>query len=245
VAAHYPAMLDLAAKHKFYRMAAEWIRCEGDVQRTQGFYNSWLGEAFKIQTRKVEPNAVRDKRDAAPAPRVIPSWARLLIATADVQGNDPSTGYFYYVIRAWGLRVPQPVDRLRHRQHVRRAEARMPVRQLPIEGGGMAQPMTLLIDSGNRADEVYQFALTDPERIKPTKGSNTRLSWPVQKTLQKRSGVILWNIDTEKTKDLLNRLMCDPDPKQWQVHNAINDDYCQQLTSETKASTRRRSARSG
>jgi phage terminase large subunit GpA-like protein len=102
VAAHYPAMLDLAAKHKFYRMAAEWIRCEGDVQRTQGFYNSWLGEAFKIQTRKIEPNAVRQKRDGAPPPRVIPALARLLIATADVQGNDPSTGYFYYVIRAWG-----------------------------------------------------------------------------------------------------------------------------------------------
>jgi hypothetical protein len=59
VAAHYPAMLDLAAKHKFYRMAAEWIRCDGDIQRTQGFYNSWLGEAFKIQTRKIEPNTVR------------------------------------------------------------------------------------------------------------------------------------------------------------------------------------------
>jgi hypothetical protein len=52
--------------------------------------------------------------------------------------------------------------------------------------------------------------------------------------LQKRSGVILWLIDTEQTKDLLNRLIHDPDPKQWEVHNAIADDYCQQLSSEEK-----------
>jgi phage terminase large subunit GpA-like protein len=235
VAAHYPAMLDLAAKHKFYRMVAEWIRCEGDIQRTQGFYNSWLAEAFKIQTRKIEPNAIRDKRDGAPEPRVIPKWARLLIATADVQGNDPSTGYFYYVIRAWGYEYRSQLIDYGIVNTFDELKQECLTRQLPIEGGGMASATTLLIDSGNRADEVYQFALTDPERIKPTKGSSTRLSWPVQKTLQRRSGVILWNIDTEKTKDLLNRLMNDPDPKQWQVHNAINDDYCQQLTAETKS----------
>jgi phage terminase large subunit GpA-like protein len=109
----------------------------------------------------------------------------------------------------------------------------------------MAQPMTLLIDSGNRADEVYQFALSDPERIKPTKGSNTRLSWPVQKTLQKRSGVILWNIDTEKTKDLLNRLMSDPDPSSGRFTTRSTTTTASNSRARRRRSTRSPSVRCG
>lgn len=238
VAMFYPAQYSLAAKHKFFRMAAEFIKCGGDAQRTQGFYNSWLAEPFKIHTRKLEPNKVREKAATAPPPKIVPNWARLLIATADVQGNDPSTGYFYYVIRAWGYEyrsqlIDYGIVNTFEELHAVCLEEKFPLGD--AEKGRRVSPQLLLIDSGNRADEVYQFALTDTLRIKPTKGSSTRLSWPVQKTPQRQSGVILWNIDTEKTKDLLNRLMSDTDPLQWQVHNQINDDYCQQLTSEVKA----------
>jgi phage terminase large subunit GpA-like protein len=81
---------------------------------------------------------------------------------------------------------------------------------------------------------VYQLALSDPARIKPTKGASHPLQWPVAYSPQKASGVILWNIDTQQTKDLLYRLITDPDPKMWQVHSQINADYCQQVSAEEK-----------
>jgi phage terminase large subunit GpA-like protein len=98
----YPAWLSLAPKHRFYKIAAEWILCAGNERRTQGFRNSWQGQPFKIVTQKTVPDAIRSKKAGAPAPMQVPDWTRLLCATADVQGNDPATGYFYYLIRAWG-----------------------------------------------------------------------------------------------------------------------------------------------
>jgi hypothetical protein len=165
---------------------------------------------------------------------LVPSWTQRLFITVDVQGNDPSTGYFYYVIRAWGWGYR---SRLIDYGIVNTFEELWKVafeRSIPFEGGGVVWPQTMLIDSGNRANEVYQYALRDTGRIKPTKGSAAKLDWSVEKKLQKASGIILWLIDTEQTKDLLNRLICDPDPAQWEVHEAINDDYCQQLTAENK-----------
>jgi phage terminase large subunit GpA-like protein len=234
VAMHLPAEYSLAAKHKFYRMVAEWFLCEGDPQRTQGFYNSWRGEPFKLQIKATPPGAIRDKANGAPPPLIVPGWARLLVATADLQGNDPSTGYFYYVVRAWSYEYRSQLIDYGIVSTFEELKAKTIDRLLPWEGGSPVSPKMLLIDSGNRANEVYQFALSDPSRIKPTKGASERLSWPVHKSLQRQSGVVLWNIDTEQTKDLLNRLIHSPDPMQWRVHSQINDDYCQQLSAETK-----------
>lgn len=240
VAMYYPATLSLAPKHRYSKMAAEWIRCDGNPQRTQGFRNSWLGEPFKILTQKSEPDVIRRKKDTAPAPMIVPAWTRLLSVTADVQGNDPATGYFYYTIRAWGYSYRSQLIDYGIVNTFDELWSRSFERPIPFETGGTVVPQTMLIDSGNRSNEVYQFVLRDPSRIKPTKGANQRLSWPVEKKRQAASGVILWLIDTEQTKDLLNRLIYDPDPLQWQVHSQINDDYCHQVASEHKVVNRKR-----
>ncbi len=225
--------MSLAPKHRFYKIAAEWILCAGNERRTQGFRNSWQGQPFKIVTQKTVPDAIRSKKAGAPAPMVVPDWTRLLCCTVDVQGNDPATGYFYYLIRAWGFGYRSRLIDYGIINTFEELHDRAFDRPIPFEPGGLVVPQLMLIDSGNRKNEVYQFALRD-QRIKPTKGASSRLDWPVHQRLQKRSGVILWLIDTEQTKDLLNRLIHDPDPKQWEVHNAIADDYCQQLSSEEK-----------
>jgi phage terminase large subunit GpA-like protein len=234
VAIQYPAQYSLAAKHKWYRMAAEWIRCEGDPQRTQGFRNSWLAEPYKIEVIKPQASVIETKRDGAPPPMVIPSWARLLIATADMQGYDPSTRYFYYVIRAWGYEYRSQLIDYGIINTSEELILRCLNRPIPCEAGGQAVPQMLLIDSGDHPDVVYQLSLSDTARIKPTKGANRTLQWPVEKSPQKKSGVVLWWIDTEQTKDLLSRLITDPDPATWRVHSQINADYCQQLTAEEK-----------
>ena len=45
---------------------------------------------------------------------------------------------------------------------------------------------------------------------------------------------MLWEIDTTQTKDLLHRLIHDPEQTKWLPHSAVNDDYCRQMASEHK-----------
>lgn len=234
VSMHYPAQLSLAPKHKYYKIAAEHVRCAGNDKKTQGFRNSWLGEAFKIVTIKTQADHIRQKKLSAPEPMIVPAWAQLLCITVDVQGNDPTTGYFYYVVRAWGFDYRSQLIDYGIVNTFEEMYDRAFTRTIPHESGGAWVPQLMLIDSGNRKDEVYQFVLRDPARIKPTKGASGRQEWPVSKRPQKNSGVVLWLIDTEQSKDALNRLIHDPDPATWCVHNKIGDDYCQQLASEEK-----------
>jgi hypothetical protein len=94
--------------------------------------------------------------------------------------------------------------------------------------------MGLWTDSGGpRWSEIYQLAQSD-QRIHPTKGSNQKRTWMVDERPQKRHGVVLWEIDTEQSKDLLHRLIHDPDRTKWLPHNAINEDYAKQMCSESK-----------
>jgi phage terminase large subunit GpA-like protein len=221
---------------RFAEMAAEFIRAEGDVAATMAFRNSRLAEPFEVQISKPEASLIREKATNGPPPKIIPSWARWLIASADTQKD-----HFYFVVRAWGYEyrsqlidfgIVSTFDELRYRT---------------IEGifsmadGRHAHPSMLLIDSGggrnadtgaSRTNEVYQFALSDPARIKPIKGASGSLNFLVDKSLQKAHGLVLWNIDTFQCKNLLNRLIRDPDQSRWQVHNGVNEDYCQQMASE-------------
>jgi lambda family phage portal protein len=66
--------------------------------------------------------------------------------------------------------------------------------------------------------EVYQLAQSDP-RIHPTKGAAHKRTWMVDERPQKKHGVVLWEIDTEQSKDLLHRLIHDPDRTKWLPHN--------------------------
>jgi phage terminase large subunit GpA-like protein len=71
-----------------------------------------------------------------------------------------------------------------------------------IEGGGVATPSVMLIDSGgDRTNEVYEFSRRDP-RILPTKGmsrSGVKLFYDTEP----KPGVRLWMVDTNHFKGAL------------------------------------------
>jgi phage terminase large subunit GpA-like protein len=216
------------------QLAAEWIECQGNPQDLCDFINQRLAEPFEEQRAKTEPNFIAAKAMGAPQPMLIPKWAKALIATADTQGTDEKDGYFWYVIRAWGYDYrSQLVDFGVCSSKAELAE-RCLKRAIPIETGGQASAMTLVIDVGGpRWSEIYQMAQID-NRIHPAKGSSTRRTWMVDERPQKKHGVILWEIDTEQSKDLLHRLIHDPDQTKWLPHNQVNDDYCRQMCAEAK-----------
>jgi hypothetical protein len=160
----------------------------------------------------------------------------VLIATADTQGTDESTGYFWYVVRAWGYDYRSQLVDFGVAASKAELIQRTLGRSFPIEGTAAVQRRRsgLWPDSGGpRWSEVYQIAQSDP-RIHPTKGSAHKRTWMVDERPQKKHGVVLWEIDTEQSKDLLHRLIHDPDRTLWLPHNEINDDYCRQMCSESK-----------
>jgi hypothetical protein len=108
---------------------------------------------------------------------------------------------------------------------------------LPIDGGNLMVPHVLVIDSGYRTDEVYEFAKID-SRIVPIKGANQQLRTPIQLSKAgKDFGVSMRYIDTGYYKDRLSTLRADPE--RWLVHRDITEEYCQHLASEHKIHVRK------
>jgi phage terminase large subunit GpA-like protein len=231
----------------FSTLAAEWVMAEGDLGATMDFRNSREAMPFEIQVAKTRPSHVRDKvqeadahgnyrpRPGAPEPLVVPKWAVLLLATADTQGNDSKDGWFPWVIRAWGYGLRSQLVHFGIVSTFEELQAECLDRQFPIEGGGRCQPQMLLIDAGgNRWSEVMQFCGSDRVRIHPTKGNAKPLASAVHRSHLKNQGLVLWLFDPDKPKDLLNRLIHDPDPAKWMPNTAINDAYCNELAAEHK-----------
>lgn len=218
----------------FSQLAEEWLNAQDDVQALCDFINQRLAQPFEEQREKTEPSIFIEKAKGSGPPRLVPKWATLLVASADTQGENEAKGYFWYTIRAWthGYRS-QLVDY--GIAQTKEDLVRLTVNaQIPFEGGGTVSPQLLLVDSGGpRWSEVYQMAQADG-RIKPTKGANARQMWMVSERVQKAHGVVLWLIDTEQAKDQLHRLIHDPDKTKWLPHNAIDDQYADQLASMAK-----------
>jgi phage terminase large subunit GpA-like protein len=219
----------------FGQLASEWIEAQGDVQALADFINQRLAEPFEEQRSKTEPNFIAEKAKGGGPPLIVPQWAKVIVATADTQGTDEQSGYFWYTIRAWGYDYRSQL--LDYGVCSSKAELsdRVFTRTIPIEGSqGRVAPVGLWIDSGGpRWNEIYQWALSD-NRIHPTKGSAHKRTWVVDEKPQKRHNVVLWEIDTEQSKDLLHRLIHDPDRGKWLPHDQVNDDYCRQMCAESK-----------
>jgi phage terminase large subunit GpA-like protein len=249
----------------FADAVAEFIRCEHDPAKTMNFRNSWLAEPFELQVAKTAPSFIREKSFNAPPPGIVPAWARALVASADTQGTTARDGWFPYVVRAWGYEFRSQLIEHGIANSFEELRQRCLNKVFPLENGqnlvqnaqnasvsggagatggqigpnGIA-PQVLFIDSGGpRWSEVYQFAQSDRLRIRPTKGSSTTLATLLGKSHQKNHDIVLFNIDTEKAKDLLYRLIHDPDLGKWAVNSGIDEDYISQMASEHKVLERK------
>ncbi|MBL8880728.1 MAG: phage terminase large subunit family protein [Phycisphaerales bacterium] len=254
-----------------FRIAAEFVRCKGDPISLMGFTNSWLGEPFRQQIVHAKVGVFESKSvecSAAPA-RIVPGWARCLIATADTQKD-----HFYYVIRAWGVGFrSQRVDHgmvmtfeeLRQRALLSRFpwqdSNRLPagVCMLGIDSGGTSSL------SGSRTAEVYKFALSDPARIKPLKGDGHTRDLPIRTSRvtyrppdQSAApfDVFLSLVNCTYYKDRLAHAitakMAAADPAtavvtgehdMWSLNSENDSDYNRQMTSEHKVLVRKEGGR--
>jgi phage terminase large subunit GpA-like protein len=225
-----------------HMLAGEFIEAEGDADRTRGFRNARLALPYHEVSKSTRPSAVRDKRGIAPPPLIVPRWTTGIFTTVDVQAD-----WVRYVIRAWGggFKSQLLVDGFIHESN---APVAVELRKewvwaemvrvglesrLEVEGGGVASPSAMLVDSGDggRTNEVYAFADRDP-RILPTKGMSKRGAKLFYESHPK-PGVRLWMVDTEHYKSALHSLLHDADPTRWLPHNEVSEQYCLEMASES------------
>ncbi len=213
----------------FSKLASEFIRAEGDAGSTMDFRNSRLAEPFEELVSRLRPSLIRGKADRAEAPGIVPPWAVALFAAADTQQDR-----FYYTVRAWGAGFRSQLVGHGVVPELGDLKAATLDREWLGTNGQKVQCGALLIDSGgNRTNEIYQFAQSDPERIAPTKGAGGTVKRPYTLSKIGDSGIYLRVLDVDYYKNLLTRLITG-DENRWMPHSQVDDDYCSQMASEHK-----------
>jgi phage terminase large subunit GpA-like protein len=229
---HLPAMYSPWVS--FAKLAAEWLNAQGDHQQLADFINQRLAEPYEEVSAKLTISDVEDKVKYAPPPLVAPPWTQAIFLTADSQQD-----HFVFAIRAWGFGEK---SQLLHNGIVSTLDGPLGLHEMafgkafPVEGGGFMNCYAILIDRQSREEDVDNFALSDPARIIPIFGSHLEWTgWPVKdKAHHKVSGIRIWELETVQLKNMLNRLIKDPDPTKWMPHNQVNHDYCAQMSSEER-----------
>ena len=208
----------------FSGLAAEGLRAMGDSAKMMHFKNSFCAEVFEERVSGIKTDEVRQRAEGAIKSGIVPAWAAFCIASVDVQKDC-----FYAVIRAWGHNYKSHL--VWHGQLISWGEVEKllttPIHQ---EDSEAVTPVLMVIDTGYRSTEVYEFASKD-SRIIPIKGSDRTQPISLSKAAY-AYGVSLRYIGGDYFKDRLATYRADPE--RWMVNGDITEDYCQQLASEHK-----------
>jgi phage terminase large subunit GpA-like protein len=190
VGVHLSALYDLSTS--FAAIAAEAVEAGKNPEKLMHLRNSTLAEVFEqpVATPTVNLFASKCRPDpesdfVPPKAKLVPKWASRLLMTVDTQKD-----HFWFVIRAFGYRYRS--QRIHHgkvqsfedlKQLFDNAyfpyqdDAYPPIRchMAGIDSGG-----TKVDVDRSRTDEVYQFCLTDPIRLKPLKGASKPSDQPIR-----------------------------------------------------------------
>lgn len=224
-----------------HQLAAEFVECDGDPDRTRGFRNARLALPYRQIEKAVAPSIVRDKKAIAPPPMLVPKWATAVFTTADVQH-----GWLRFLTRAWGAGMKsqlmfdgfiredgapvEPDKRVAWTwQELHRIGLEV---DIPLEGGGFVRPSMMWIDATDpaRAGEVYDFAIGRPN-VFPIIG--TRAGTKLFNIGEAKPGVTRISVSTQDFKHALYGLLHDPDQTKWLPHNRIDEQYILEMSSES------------
>lgn len=235
------------------RVVAEFLRSRVDHATMMNFMNNWLGLPFEEELNKLEASLFEEKMRRH-WPRVtVPSWARYVIATADVGGRD-----FWYMVRAWGPGYRSQLLDWGQCSTFEELRARALNVSYPVQDArGPSQPVDLmLIDTGgtydvadennSRTDQTYKFSQSD-KRIVAIKGNikNEKPVVPRNITYTPKGGdapypVQLHHVNVHYYKDVLAERLTQTyaGSDLWLECFGIDQDYVQQLTAEHRVMER-------
>jgi len=208
------------------KMAAEFIKADGDVALTLNFRNSRLAEPFEEVTATSRPSMFREKALQSESANQRPEWAVTVLCHADVQKD-----HLWFVIRAWGFGFRSHLIRygqVRNFDELYEEAFGKPHVFIGTDRVGVCE--LLSVDGKYRTTEVFEFARRDASRILITQG-NPHSNGPMV-TQRLEGGVRVLKLNTLHTKDRLNQILLDGDPKRWLPHADIGEEYSAQMASE-------------
>lgn len=211
------------------RLAGEFIRAQGDPPALMDFANSRLAEPFEEQSSVVKDDMILAKAGHAGPRGVVPDWAQLLLATADVQ-----KGHLWYVIRAWGHGYRSQLVSFGMAATFDELGRIVFERGCVGPGGAVVYPQALGIDDGYLPAEVHQFAQRDPGRIKPMQGGAQLKAPPIKYRNIKEYGLVAYTVNPNYWKDVLHGLITNEDDTLWLPYAEVGEDYAKQMAGEHK-----------
>ncbi len=233
--------------------AADYVRAlaSGDQERLRVVVNTGFGELYAFRGEAPPAAAVRE----CVAPYhlgQIPAAVKLITCGVDVQ-----KARLVYAVRGWGHNMESwlldygeihgqtaegPVwnelSDLLEREYVREDGAKgLRIRRMGIDSGYRPG------DKWRKPDNlVYEFCLRN-RRALPTKGRDT-LNKPLKPSLIDvtfrgqvyKQGLQLWHLDSDYFKSWVQGalLVAETQQRRWWVPQDVSEDYCMQLTAETR-----------
>ena len=218
-------------------IALEFLASKDEPTLLKTWVNTVLGETWQERGEAPEWQRVADLK-APYKIGEIPNGVIIVTAGVDVQKNR-----VYYAVRGWGAASESWL--IEHGELYGDTDQPDVWRQLSLilEGGfGDFNITKMLIDTGYRADAVYEFCRRHPGRAIPIKGHDRQekplKSATIDITVRGKiikNGLQLWHVDTDYFKSWVHgRLNWDPtQPGAWHLPEDATDDYCRQLVNES------------
>jgi phage terminase large subunit GpA-like protein len=232
----------------FGSCAARHIRAtgSGDQETIRGVINTVFGELYAFKGEATPPEAIR----ACVGHYVsgdVPDGVKAITCAVDVQKRK-----LVYAVRGWGFSMESwgiEAGELWGETENRQVWAELGA-LLDRDFGGR-QIRRMGIDSGYRPGDkyrrpdnlIYEFCMQYRGRVVPTKGRDSMIK-PLQPSLidvtyrgqTLKQGLQLWHLDTDYFKSwLVSRFTWPSDqPGRFWVPEDVTDDYCLQMTAETR-----------
>ncbi|MGD9822360.1 MAG: terminase gpA endonuclease subunit [Aminobacteriaceae bacterium] len=224
----------------FGQVAAEFLQSEEFPDRLRNFINSWLGEPWRDTRVEVKGQELLAQGGNYHLGEV-PAEAHFLTAAVDVQLD-----HFWWKVVAWGVGASSWIVDFGRAESWADLEKIIVDRQYPVKGGGLKQVRLCGVDSGYRADEVYQWCTAHSDVAKPVKGASQSLGGRFYSvsSLDKEgwAGLKLLITDTDYWKDyVFGRLRRTPgSPGAMHVPKNCPEYWAAHMTSEQKTVERNR-----
>jgi phage terminase large subunit GpA-like protein len=224
----------------FGQVAAEFLQSEEFPDRLRNFINSWLGEPWRDTRVEVKGQELLAQEGNYHLGEV-PAEAHFLTAAVDVQLD-----HFWWKVVAWGVGASSWIVDFGRAESWDNLDDIIVDRQYPVKGGGLKQVRLCGVDSGYRADEVYQWCTVHSDVAKPVKGASQSLGGRFYSvsSLDKEgwAGLKLLITDTDYWKDyIFGRLRRTPgSPGAMHVPQNCPEYWAAHMTSEQKTVERNR-----
>jgi phage terminase large subunit GpA-like protein len=237
----------------FGKMAAKWVRARrsGDQERIRAVINTDFGELYAFRG-EAQPTTVVRACAGTYTHGEIPAAIKALTCGVDVQKKR-----LVYVVRGWGYsmeswlvdygemwgetdqtQVWEQLSALLERRWGETDDKQgLVIKRMGIDSGYRPG------DKWRRPDNlIYDFCLRH-RRAVPTKGRD-RLNKPLQPSLidvthrgqTYKKGLQLWHLDSDYFKSWVHSRLVWPEdqPGRFWVPQDVSEDYCLQMTSETR-----------